>query len=402
MKALKLTVVSWLLVATALAAGKQPDFVTQEVTGEAAIVAGDTDKAVRDARNAALREAVEKVVGVRISAQTLTSNNQLIQDKILSRSDGYVRKYDIVDRKEEGGVMKVTLRAQVGTTQLDKDLQAVQALIQQLGNKKLVILVYEQTVTPDQASITSQTMSTVLTEAFMKDGWTIIDPAFAMGKVRLQPGATALSNAEAKEIGDLTKADYILYGNVTYQQIAPNKKAWGEVDDQGNQLLFFVSGGYDLSIFETASGSQLAKVSGGFDNKQNNVGEQGKLTVSYERTAYEVARVRGEKVVAEVRTPVVAYLNNAFFNGSRVSMSVVGLTDYAAVQGFKKVLAKELSSGLRELGQGTFSGGKGQFDLTFLGTMDDLAEAVSGKTYKGKKVSVTGVGNSTIELTLAR
>lgn len=402
MKALKLTVVSWLLVATAMAAGKQPDFVTQEATGEAAIVGGDKEKALRDARDAALREAVEQAVGVRISAQTLTANNQLIEDKILSRSDGYVRKYDILDRKEEGGVMKVTLRAQVGTGQLDKDLQAIQALIAQLNNKKLVILLYEQTVTPQQTSIASQTMSAVLTEAFKKDGWTIIDPAFAAGKVRLQPGATTLSNAEAKELGDLTKADYILYGNVTYEQLAPSKSGWGEMDQEGNQLLFFVTGGYDMSVFETGSGSQLAKVAGSFNFKEGSVKDRGQLTVSYERTAYEVARARGDQVVEEVRKPVVEYLRNAFLNGNRVVMNVVGLPNYAAVQGFKKVLAKELSSGLREMGQGTFNAGKAQFDMTFLGTMDDLAGALSDKTYKGKKVSVTGVGTNTIELTLAR
>jgi hypothetical protein len=83
-------------------------------------------------------------------------------------------------------------------------------------------------------------------------------------------------------------------------------------------------------------------------------------------------------------------------------MNVVGLADYGAVQGFKKVLAKELSSGLREMGQGTFDEGKAQFDLIFLGSTEDMAEAVSGKSFKGKKVSVTGVSGNTIELTLAR
>jgi hypothetical protein len=86
MKALKLTVLSWLLVS--VAAGKQPEFVTQQATGEASIVGGDVKRAQRGAQDAALREAVEQVVGVRVSSQTLAANNQLITDKILNRHLG--------------------------------------------------------------------------------------------------------------------------------------------------------------------------------------------------------------------------------------------------------------------------------------------------------------------------
>lgn len=399
MKALKLTVLSWFLVAAALAAGKKPEFVTQEATGEAAIVGTDTDKARKEAISAALREAVEQVVGVRVSSQTLTANNQLITDKILSRSDGYVRKYDIVDRKEEGGVVRVTIRAQVGTGQLDRDLQAVQALVQQLNNRKLVILLQEQTLTPQGEVINSQTMSSVLSEAFKVDGWTIIDPAFAMGKVQVQPGATTLSNTQAREIGDLTKADYILYGNVIYRQQAPSQV---EVSKEGNQLVFALSGEYNLAVFETDSGDQLANVAGKFNSTRDDIGEEGTVSVSYERTAHDIAKTRGPQVVAAVRKPVTEYLHNSLFNGNRVVMKVVGLVDYGAVQGFKKVLSQQLSTGLREMGQGTFNEGKAQFDLVFLGTTDDMAAAVSGKTFNGKKVSVTGVSGNTIELTLAR
>ncbi len=138
--------------------------------------------------------------------------------------------------------MKVTIRAQVGTGQLDRDLQAVQALIQSLSNRKMVILLQEQTVTSQQTSLNTQTMPTVLSEAFTKDGWTIIDPSFASGKVRVQSGATTLSATEAKEIGDLAKADYILYGNVTFLQHDVTGSVLTGKDDKGNQALFLVSG----------------------------------------------------------------------------------------------------------------------------------------------------------------
>jgi hypothetical protein len=402
MKALKLTVVSWLLVATAMAAGKQPELVTQEVTGEAAIVGGDRDKAMREARDAALREAVEQVAGVMITAQSLTANSQLVSDKILSRTEGYVRKYDVLDKKEEAGVMKVTLKVQVGVGQIAKDLQALRALVQQLGSRRLVILLREQTVSVQGTSENSATMATILTEAFSKDGWTIIDPAFAMGKLRLQPGATTLSNVEAQEIGNLAQADYILYGTVVYRQQPPMDKGFlPEKDRHGNQLLFFVTGEYNLALFATDSGSQIAKVAGTFESGARDLGSSGRTGVSYERTAQEITRNRGLRIVEEVRAPVAEYLRNAMMNGNRVVVRVVGLRDYAAAQGFRKVLEQTVS-GVREMGDVSFSGGKATFDVLLLGTAGSMAQAVGGKTYKGKKVSVTGVTGNTIEMTLAR
>lgn len=403
MQALKLTVLTCLVASVALAADAQPEFVTKEVTGEASIENNNRDRALQDAKNAALREAVEQVVGVSISSTTLTSNSQLITDKILAKVDGYVRDVQVLEKKEERGVMKVKVRAQVGSGRIDRDLQAMQALVQQLGNRKLIILLYEQTATADGKSLESQTMSTVLTEAFSKDGWTLIDPNFAQGKVRLQPGITTLSTAEAKELGDLTQADYILYGNVTYRYHAPQEGGLvPELNSQGKQLVFFVSGEYNLAFFATDSGTQIAKVAGKFGR---NPGQLGKNTstqsISYDQTARELTQDRSSEIIESVRAPIGEYLRNAMFNGSRVVVRLNGGVDYGMVQGFMKVLSQSVSE-VRQVGQATLKDGKARFDVTLVGTADTLAEAVSGKTFQGKKISVTGVTGNTIEITLAR
>jgi hypothetical protein len=126
-----------LLVALSSAAFAADEPVTKEVTGEAPIIEGNKQRAQEVAKDNALRTAVEQVAGTLISATTLTQNSQLISDQILSHSAGYVSKWQPVGKPvEEGGVMKVTVRATVATAQLDKDLMAVQALIDKLGNRK--------------------------------------------------------------------------------------------------------------------------------------------------------------------------------------------------------------------------------------------------------------------------
>ncbi|RKH47680.1 hypothetical protein [Corallococcus sicarius] len=402
---LKLSALCVFLATTALAAAPKPALppgvVVKEASGEAAIVGGNVDKAFNEAKAAALREAVEQVAGVMVSADTLTANSQLISDRVFTNSAGYVRRYDVLGREVLADVAKVTVRAEVGTEQLDKDLQAVQALIRRLGSPKLVILTQEQTVDPKGVVTNGGLFATVLTEAFKQDQWTIIDPHFAAGKVRLLPGV-ALSATEAKEIGDLSRADYILYGTVVFRQQPPTVNGIiPEVDAQGRQLVFSVSGEYDLAVFATDNGSQLAKVAGKFASGPDDLGGPSKAVISYDRTAYEIARRRGQRIVTEVRAPVIEYVRASQQDGNRVSMTVLGLKDYAAVQAFRKVLAESLTGLKGEPGKATFGKEATRFDLTFLGGTDELAGQLGGKTFQKRKVLVTGVTANTVELTVA-
>jgi hypothetical protein len=380
-----------LLVALSSAAFAADEPVTKEVTGEAPIIEGNKQRAQEVAKDNALRTAVEQVAGTLISATTLTQNSQLISDQILSHSAGYVSKWQPVGKPvEEGGVMKVTVRATVATAQLDKDLMAVQALIDKLGNRKLVILTQEQTIDSAGKIISSGVMTSVLTEVFKQDGWTIIDPNFAAGKLSL---ASGVGPAEAKQIGELSKADYIIYGNVNYRDQS--------TDGMLAKGFFPVSGEFHLALFATDSGAQLAEMSGKFNSRNEDLGPKGSSIISYERTAFDITRHRGAEIVGDVRSKVMEYLRNAEQNGNRVVMNVVGLSEYAAVQGFKKVLADSVT-GVRKVNPGSFGNGKAQFDITFVGSTDDLAERIGGKTYKGKKINVTGVTGNTVEVTLAK
>jgi hypothetical protein len=234
-------------------------------------------------------------------------------------------------------------------------------------------------------------MASVLTDAFKKDGWTIIDPHFAAGKVKLGSG---VGPAEAKEIGELSKADYILYGNVNYKE-QPND---GMIK---GAPVYLISGEYHLALFATDSGSQLTDITGKFNSGTEDLGKQGTPLVSYQRTAFDITRHRGADVVTEVRGKVVAYLQSSQQNGNRVVMTVAGLSEYSAVQGFKRVLADSIT-GVRQVNPGSFGNGKAQFDITFVGSTDDLAERIGGKKFKGKTISVTGVTGNTVEVTLAK
>jgi hypothetical protein len=383
-----------LLCATglALAADKVPDVVTREASGEAAIVGGNVDRATREAKEAALREAVEQVAGVMISAQTLSANSQLISDQVFAHSAGYVRTYQVLSQSQEKGVVKVTVRAEVGTKELDRDLQAVQALVHRLAGRRLVILLQEQTIDDKGVTLTSGVTATVLTETFKRDGWTLVDPSFAAGKVHLS-SAVALGAVEAKEIGTLSKADVILYGTVAFRD-APADAIL--LSGGGQRAAFPLTGDYDFGVFDTSSGSQLAKVSGKLRSSVQDMSLQ-----SREESAYNLVRAHAEEIVTPVRKAVLDSLRSAEQNGNRLVLDVAGVGDFAALQAFTRELPK-WSAGVRELGTPTLAAGRGHMDLTYLGTAAALAEQLEGKTFRSKKVSVTGVSGNTLEVTLAK
>jgi hypothetical protein len=383
-----------LVLLSSIAGAAAPNALTiQEATGEAAIVNGNKERAFEEAKEKAIREAVQQVAGVMVSSETLTKNSQLVSDRIYAHSSGYVRNVRVLSQKEEKGVAQVKIRAEIGTAALDKDLRAVQALINRLGNPKLVILTQEHAIDAKGVTTSSGVLSGVLTEGFKKDGWTLIDPNFAAGKVRLQPGVS-LGTPEAKEIGELTKADYILYGTVSFRYHPADGPY--DKDGQGNQLQFNVTGEYDLALFATDTGSQLTKISGKLTT--GDIGQVGSNVISYERTAHDIAANRGASIVAEVRKNALEYLRNAEQNGNRLVMQVNGFREYGSVENFKRVL--EGVGGMRDVKRPSFGAGKARFELTFLGTTSELAGKLGGKAFKGRRIDVTGLTPNTVELTL--
>ncbi len=93
--------------------------------GVGAIDNGDTAKARKDAIRDAQRAAVEQAVGVLVSSETFTQNFQVIKDKILTKAEGYVSKYDVLEEKQQGDLYRVKISATVKNAELKNDLDAL-------------------------------------------------------------------------------------------------------------------------------------------------------------------------------------------------------------------------------------------------------------------------------------
>ncbi|MEW5742168.1 MAG: flagellar assembly protein T N-terminal domain-containing protein [Myxococcota bacterium] len=394
MSAIRLMLLSLSLSSLALA---QATVVTKEGTGEAAIVNKDEQKAFAEAQQNALRAAVEQAAGVKIDSDTLVVNNQLVRDQIFSNTSGYVKKFDLVSKKVEKGVVTVTVKADVITDNLEKDIEAARALVRRMGKPSIVILVHEttlQSTANGQAVTSSDHVATVLTEAFKADGWEVKDPAFAAGKVRIAAGAS-VGAVEAKEIGDLTKAAYILYGTAVLRNQDPPPE-WMK---DGKPLVFAVTGEYDLQLFSTENGRQLVKASGLLTHPGKPGAEfetMKKYVISYERSAHDVVKARKAEIIASVRNGVLEALRDQAVNGSQISLSVSGLDSFGAAKDFKKAL--EAIKGLREATQDGFNKGTAKYRIVFLGSAQELADQVEQASFKKKKLTIVSVSGNAMEV----
>ncbi len=88
----------------------------------------------------AFRNALEKVVGVMVSADTEVSNFQTVRDRVFAHSEGYVSSYRVLDRYHHpDGALGLRVRVVVTEKSIHEDLVALKVLQMQVGNPKLVV-----------------------------------------------------------------------------------------------------------------------------------------------------------------------------------------------------------------------------------------------------------------------
>ncbi len=77
------------------------------------VVAEGVGATAKDALEDAFRNAVRQVVGAVIDAESLVKNDEVITDKVLTYSAGFIAKYDQISVKQDKGLFRVKISATV-------------------------------------------------------------------------------------------------------------------------------------------------------------------------------------------------------------------------------------------------------------------------------------------------
>ena len=112
-------------------AGESGDTITVIVTG----VGKDADSALKNA----YRGAVEQAVGTIVDTETLIKNGDMLSDKILSFSAGFVQTYQQLGESKviDGGLVSIRISAEVKRNELDAQLRRAGVLRIAIDGKSL-------------------------------------------------------------------------------------------------------------------------------------------------------------------------------------------------------------------------------------------------------------------------
>lgn len=194
-----------------------PAEVTKPVraTGLGLIVEQDRAAAFEQARDAALREAVEEAMGTLISSHTQVHNFVLIEDNIFSRTEGYVRSFEIVEQAAiDEYTYRVVIDAQVSLGELHQQLDALNLLIEAAGNPRIVCIGRERLVVNAQDQkvswgIVASELTRVLQQA--SDRFSISTPEFN--------GAIQNLDLDGLIEHAARQADIVIIGEVVVEEI---------------------------------------------------------------------------------------------------------------------------------------------------------------------------------------
>ncbi|EPG66675.1 lipoprotein LipL46 [Leptospira wolffii] len=219
---------------------------TITVLGEAPIYNGDKANAKQRAIKDAKINAVRKVVGEEISNKSQASDGESLGSSLLSKTDAFVKTYDIVDEAEgkidTQPILKLTVRCTIEETKLST---AVESLLADVGNPRLVVLIPSVVGgTPVPPLSANNIAEAEVIKALKKAGNKIVDPSTASKTVKpsgvnadaiggLDAGSPIIAQAQA------SGAEVLIVGTV-------------ETEDQG-QISNIGGKNLDRPIFSTAA-----------------------------------------------------------------------------------------------------------------------------------------------------
>ena len=195
---------------TRLKVGRTPEGEVIDAVGETPNDATDVDGTKRRARFDAQKNAVERVVGVQVSARTQVDKALLIDSKILTRSDGYVKKYDVLKEWIEPPLYRIRIRALVSYQQIADDLRDAGILEQpHVGNPRVAVLLNENVKGGDEAGSFGG-------DALMTRGFRVVERADLMAAkaTEVQKEVDHGDTSHMASLGKTLDAEILVFGSV--------------------------------------------------------------------------------------------------------------------------------------------------------------------------------------------
>jgi hypothetical protein len=332
------------------------------------------DRAIEDAQ----RKAVEQAMGTMISSESVTKNFQLISDRILSLSSGYIEKYRVISEKEIDGEVEVEIAAIVGMSKLNDSVQAIKNLIGRIDRPKIMVLIAEQSIREERQQLSEKSRGdavlsstslgvaeNVLIEFFRAKGFDFVDRQAVAGQIEIADPLTLVNDKERiKKIANLTDAQVAIFG----QAQARNA---GEV-----QGIYSGQANISLRALKTDTGEIIAATSA-----------HAAVPFVDPSTANTKALSEAAKKISQKLMDQILTQWQSESSGSRSICLVITGVKYAEVKKLRSWLTKYVR-GVKSVHQRYVKEGMAELDLDIQGSAQSLADELSEKKFQKKTIEV--------------
>jgi len=123
--------------------------VSIEVAGQADIMEADTIAARGMAYDNAINKAVEKAVERFLTAKTISANMAVIEERIFTRSGGYILKVEITGegmKADTSEIYEISIKADLITESIEQDLAALGLLSFRKNLPRVLVLIQEKNI----------------------------------------------------------------------------------------------------------------------------------------------------------------------------------------------------------------------------------------------------------------
>ncbi|HEY4745056.1 MAG TPA: hypothetical protein VIH45_10390 [Desulfuromonadaceae bacterium] len=302
----------------------------------------------------ALRSAVEQGVGTFIKSTSTVVDSQLVDDKILSHSKGYVTGYKILQEGKNGDVYSVTVSATIDSKQIKDDVDALTILRKIVGNPRILVA-----FSHDGAGVQA-----LRSKSFVEEINNGIEEALTDKQFRVVDKAAsekfAQQIAETHDINiDLNKAAaYGLKFNAEYTLLYSFSVKSGKVTQRPDGF------GVVLPVKARLIDNTRAQV---ITNKTIEVRGDGQTA---ENALEKAGRAGGKEIIVPVIEVLQQNWMDMLQNGALYTVVIDGVNDPEEIARFTEIFEKfPLVNTAKEVESG---GGKTTFEATYKGKRDQL------------------------------
>lgn len=345
-------------------------------TGFGDVISGRESMARDRALENAMRNAVEQAVGTLVQSETVINNGSFIKDEIISKSSGYIKKYDIVEESSDNISYKVSIEASILTDNLKDDLSAIGLMMARKRKPRIMIVVKESHM---RRKTLNPAGETEFIKLFSEKGFNVVDKMQAL-KIRNNDKMYASINGNndlSAKIGLQHGAEIIIIGKAFSEEVG---ETYGGMISSKARI--------EAKAIKTDSGEILIA-----DGKHASA-----IDISGTLSGKSAIKKASSKLAKQFIEKIISVWSDEVTNTTTVKLIINGI-NYRDFLAFKGKLLHSIR-GVKSIIHRSFSVKRAEVDINIKGDAQSLSEELTVRKIGKFKVNVDDFSGGRLIITV--